>query len=292
METRELVGLDYLDAVTTLSQRVRAAHPTFGQFEAADFQWWWRTPRSTDVIPKRFWYDDSGQPVAAVITTEWKTSVAVDPIVLPDSSLAWRTEVLDQGLRDGEAHGLSPIDVVVENEDQPMIEHLAARGYTDREAEGVEAWIRADDCPAISPLARGYRLTRRAEDGDRPHHMIPRSSPDVEARLRQTSLYRPDMDLLIRDADDDVAAYGLFWYDPVTATGLVEPMRTEDAHQRLGLARHLLTAGLQRLIEVGAERVKICYIESNPASSHLYLDVGFVPVKWCSVLSRSTGDPT
>jgi len=37
-----------LEAVTALLQRVRSAHPTAGLYEAADLQWWWRTPRSTD----------------------------------------------------------------------------------------------------------------------------------------------------------------------------------------------------------------------------------------------------
>jgi len=36
--------------------------------------------------------------------------------------------------------------------------------------------------------------------------------------------------------DGDVAAYAVFWFDPVSATGLVEPMRTDDSHQRRGLA--------------------------------------------------------
>jgi predicted N-acetyltransferase YhbS len=104
-----------------------------------------------------------------------------------------------------------------------------------------------------------------------------RNHPDVEARLRETSLYRPDLDLVVHGANGDVAAYGLFWYDPVTATGLVEPMRTEDEHQRRGLARHVLTAGVDRLATVGARRVKICFEPGNPASSHLYLSAGFVP---------------
>ncbi len=69
------------------------------------------------------------------------------------------------------------------------------------------------------------------------------------------------------DSDDSVAAYGLFWYDPVTATGLVEPMRTEDDHQRRGLARHILTTGIDLLAEAGAERIKICFEPDNPASS-------------------------
>lgn len=36
-------------------------------------------------------------------------------------------------------------------------------------------------------------------------------------------------------------------------------MRTEDDHQRRGLARHVLTTGIGRLAESGAERIKICF---------------------------------
>jgi ribosomal protein S18 acetylase RimI-like enzyme len=104
-----------------------------------------------------------------------------------------------------------------------------------------------------------------------------RGHPDPEPPLRQTSLYRPDLDLVIHDSGGEVAAYGLFWYDPVTATGLVEPMRTEDAHQRRGLARHVLTTGIALLAEAGATRIKICFEPDNEASKGLYLDVGFQP---------------
>ena len=54
-------------------------------------------------------------------------------------------------------------------------------------------------------------------------------------------------------------------------------MRTEDDHQRRGLARHVLTSGLDLLAEAGAERIKICYEPDNPASGSLYLSVGFEP---------------
>ena len=88
------------------------------------------------------------------------------------------------------------------------------------------------------------------------------------------------------DDHDRVAAYGLFWFDPVTATGLVEPMRTEDGHQRRGLARHVLTAGIELLVEAGAARVKICYEPDNQAAGQLYLSVGFEPAKQTVVLAR------
>ena len=113
-----------------------------------------------------------------------------------------------------------------------------------------------------------------------------RNHPDLDARLRQTSLYRPDLDLVVHDSRDDVAAYGLFWYDPVTATGLVEPMRTEDEHQRRGLARHILTTGIDLLAAAGAARIKICYEPDNPASKHLYLSAGFEPDRQTVVFAR------
>jgi ribosomal protein S18 acetylase RimI-like enzyme len=69
---------------------------------------------------------------------------------------------------------------------------------------------------------------------------------------------------------------------------MVEPMRTEDDHRRRGLARHLLTAGIELLSAAGAERIKICFELSNPASSRLYPSVGFRPVKQTDVFAGPT----
>jgi predicted N-acetyltransferase YhbS len=69
-----------------------------------------------------------------------------------------------------------------------------------------------------------------------------------------------------------VAGYGLFWADPVTGVGLVEPMRTEDGHQGRGIASHVLAAGLERLAARGCQRLKV----SNDLG--LYLRAGFRPL--------------
>ena len=76
-----------------------------------------------------------------------------------------------------------------------------------------------------------------------------------------------------RAADGQTAGYALFWFDPVTEVGLVEPMRVEDAYQRRGLARALLTAGLERLARRGARRLKVGYA-TEPARA-LYVGAGF-----------------
>jgi ribosomal protein S18 acetylase RimI-like enzyme len=82
----------------------------------------------------------------------------------------------------------------------------------------------------------------------------------------------------------------VFWIDPPTATCLVEPLRTEDDHQRGGRARHLLTAGIALLAEAGALRIKIVFRPDNPASKGLYLSVGFEPVKQTAVFSRRASE--
>lgn len=113
--------------------------------------------------------------------------------------------------------------------------------------------------------------------------MVGRNGAQVAKRLGQTSLYRKDLDLVIVDSTGEPVAYGLFWYDPSTKVGLVEPMRTDESHQRRGLARHILTTGINRLVDAGATRIKISYEQDNPASGSLYLDVGFVPTSTTSL---------
>jgi len=271
--------------VTALLQRVRNAHPTNGLFEAADLQWWWRTPRSTDHLRQLFWFDHLGRPEAAVIATDWGERVALDPIVMPGATPDRVAHVIERGLAHAGECGFGAVELEVDRADDVMREVLFGHGFAVKEDGVVETWLAADARPEVSLLHEDYRLSSRLDTMLGPHHMIRRSGPDVETRLRQTSLYRPDLDLLVVDTRDSVAAYGLFWFDPETATGLVEPMRTEDDHQRRGLARHVLTAGIDLLAGAGAARIKICFEPDNPASSHLYLSVGFEPVKQTDVLS-------
>lgn len=282
------VGLHYLEDVTALLQRIRTAHPTAGLYEAADMQWSWRMPRSTDDLPQLFWFDHLGRPEAAVIATDVGDRTALDPFVLPDATPDWVAHVVERGLTHADELGFDTICLEVDRDDDVLHQVLVGHGFAIEEDGLVETWLAVDARPEVSPLRAGYRLSSRLETTQRPHHMISaeRNHPDVEPRLRGTSLYRSDLDLVVHDHRDEVAAYGLFWHDPVTATGLVEPMRTEDDHQRRGLARHVLTTGIDLLAEAGVERIKVCYEPDNPASRELYLGVGFVPDRHTVVLAR------
>jgi RimJ/RimL family protein N-acetyltransferase len=285
------VGLHYLNDVTVLLNRLRTAHPTRGLYEAADLQWWWgQRPRSTDAVPQLFWFDHLGRPEAAVIATDSGRRIQLDPIVMPDASPDWVAHVVDRGLAHASESGFDTVGLEVDRADGVLRDVLIGHGFAIEEDGLVESWLAADTRPAISPLPDVYRLSSRLDTMPRPHHMISsqRNHPDPEPRLRQTSLYRPDLDLVVHDSQDRVAAYGLCWYDPETATGLVEPMRTEDDHRRRGLARHVLTTGVDLLADAGATRIKICYEPDNPASKHLYLSAGFEPERQTDVFSGRT----
>lgn len=269
-----LVGRAGLAAVSALLQRGRRQHPTAGLWEAADLQWWWRTPRPTDDVPQPVWFDQHG-PVAAVTVTQWRTELGVDVHVLPSSHRDDVRHVWEAAL--GLAVGRQTPVVACTGDDELAASLLAERGWTLADDGGASGWLEADAAPGVSPLADGYVVRSRDERSDRPHPLVERNGEAVEVRLAQTALYRPDLDLAVVTADDEVAAYALFWFDPTTSTGLVEPMRTEEPHQRRGLARHLLTLGVHRLVDLGARRIRINWEADNPASSALYPAVGFVP---------------
>lgn len=286
-------GLAYLDAVTVLLHDIRTAHPTAGLYDAAEVQWWWaQTARWTDRLGQLVWFDERGQPVAAVIATAFRDVTQLDPIVMPDATAEWVVHVMDRGLAHANGAGIGSVVLELDSLDQVLRRFLVARNFAIEDGGGVvESWLTATDRPPVSPLADGYSLRRRLDISGRVHHIanVRRHHSDPEARLRQTSLYRPDLDLVVYDGHDDVAAYGLFWYDPATRVGVAEPMRTEDDHQGRGLARHVLTSGIDRLVAAGAERIKICFEPDNPVSTHLYLSTGFVPARRNDLASGPTG---
>jgi predicted N-acetyltransferase YhbS len=260
-------GGRYLALATTLLQRMRLADPTGGIWEAADVQWWSRQERATDEPGQLFWLDEAGQPVGAVIRTEFHGRFYCDVLVLPGrpaiARMVWRQAL---------GEDVAAIGFPVRDDDETGINALTEAGFLPSGEKLVSSWLAAADRPRIPGLLPGYRLMSRAGTPDRSHHLAARNGARVAERLQQCSLYRPELDLVVLTRDGRVAGYGLFWADPVTRVGLVEPMRTEDEFQRQGIAGHVLAVGLDLLAEHGCDRLKV----SNDIP--LYLRAGFRPL--------------
>jgi predicted N-acetyltransferase YhbS len=163
--------------------------------------------------------------------------------------------------------------VLVREDDARLVDLAVQSGFAMTDELSGTTWMDAEHRPPVATVDE-FAIVDRVARGDCPHPMIARNGELVEARLRQCSLYDPTLDLAVEDADGRVAGYALFWFDHTTLVGLVEPMRVEDEYQRRGLARMLLTNGLDRLARKGARRLKVGF-ETDAARS-LYLGAGFV----------------
>jgi GNAT superfamily N-acetyltransferase len=226
---------------------------------------------------------DGDEPIAAVLQTDWGNEWQCDPISLPSHGLDLRREVWEQAL--GTAESVSGLAIPVRTDDIWALDFLAQRDLVADDRRSTTMWMVAQDCPTPTSLPSSYCLFDRTQALDRPHHLIRRNDVNVELRLRQTPLYQPELDLFILSDDGEVAGYGMFWNDLVTGVGLVEPMRTEEGHERRGLAGHLLRSGLARLVERGARRLKIGY--ENPATGSVYQRAGFVADSTVTVFRRT-----
>ena len=268
-------GVAYLELVTELLQRQRLADPVDGLWEAADLQWWFtRDPHPTD-DDAVFWLAGGG-PVGAVVFTRWKpTRYGCDVLGSPPHAAAW--EFVRR--RCAELPDAS-IEMAVTDEVA-----AAEAGFVKVAEEYEVTWLDAADRPAPLPFPDGYALVPRP-DQDGPHPMIRRNGAEVEARLRQCSLYDPDLDLAVRGPARDFAGYALFWPDRRTGVGLVEPMRVEDRHAGRGVAGALLRAGLERLAARGCTRLKVSHAVGNLPAERLYHGAGFRTDRRVRVLVR------
>ena len=265
-------GRDALMLATALLQRARRAHPQSGLWEAADLQWWWRSPRRSDEVTKLFWIDDEG-PVAGVLLTSWTDDDwQCDPVVVPDGSGPEPDVVWIRAMEHAGTLAPNGFDVPVGDDDRTFTELAQRSGLTAGDRDST-AWMDAADRPAVPALPEGFVLTDRAEHRDTPHPMRARNGDDVAQRLAQCTLYDPALDLAVETDEGRVAGYSLYWFDPTTEAGLVEPVRVEDEFQRRGLARAMLSVGIDRLVTAGAKRVKISY--ETDAAAALYEGLGF-----------------
>lgn len=284
MREYEARGTEALALATDLLQRARLAGTDLGIWDAADVQWWSRRPRASDDVMQPFWLDDDG-PVAAVLMTSWRDDRwQCDPLVYP------AVAEVDPGLVWGRAHELisaharGAVEIMLRDDDPTFTEMVMDAGFVAGD-RGTTAWLSAPDRPDPRPPANGFTIVDRAMRADTPHPMRVRNGAGIAERLHACSLYDPELDLAVETADSLTAGYSLYWFDPITRLGLVEPMRVEDEFQRRGLATAMLLEGVDRLARRGAERIKIGF--ETEAAAAAYQGAGFRPAHTETVYTKT-----
>ena len=282
LHRREERGLEAVEALTALLLRQRAEGPLAGLYDAGDIQWWWKDEASLHAVRTWLWSDDTGADVAWARAAEKGAPDAADGRI--DADAGWLATARDQALTDVvaalgvlPARSTRPVWTVSDERDEELSDRLATIGFVRApDNDFVQMWQQPATPPAAASLPTGFRFDDdRSRPPGRPHYLARRNGRDVAERLREVSLYRPDLDLCLRDADGTVAAYCLCWLDAANGVGLFEPVRTEDAYQRRGLGQALMAEGIRRLMDRGARTVRVTREADNPASAALYRRSGF-----------------
>jgi mycothiol synthase len=89
--------------------------------------------------------------------------------------------------------------------------------------------------------------------------------------------YESSREIVVEAPDGRLAAFCVYWIDPGNRIGYFEPVGTHQEFQRQGLARVLMYHTMYLMQQQGMQWARVMYEIDNPASSQLYLSLGFRP---------------
>ena len=117
-------------------------------------------------------------------------------------------------------------------------------------AGGATARRRRSSCRTATGSARCRGPTSSGLASTLHRAAFPKSALSVAKyeRLHSMPHYRLEDDLVVEAPDGELAAFVLAWWDPDGRVAEFEPVGTHPDHQRRGLSRALLTAGLRPIL--------------------------------------------
>jgi len=92
--------------------------------------------------------------------------------------------------------------------------------------------------------------------------------------------YRADLDVAVQAPDGTLVATANVWLDEVNGTAELEPVGTDAAYRRLGLARAMCLFAMHRARDAGARTMLVASRgdDAYPIPRQLYWSMGFEPI--------------
>lgn len=191
------------------------------------------------------------QATWALIQAEGAKATAVG-IDVTDCDTTRRDILLEQGYTAGEApYLLSTTRSLAE----PIPEPVLPEGFSIRSVAGeheVEAVAAVHDSAFTPKWAGGAYLPAMRTPG-----------------------FDIDRELVVVAPDGRFAAFLIYWLDPISRSGLFEPVGCHADFRRRGLTRVLMYEGMRRMLTRGMRRAIVNHMADNPAATALYRSVGF-----------------
>ncbi|NLF31734.1 MAG: GNAT family N-acetyltransferase [Planctomycetes bacterium] len=193
-----------------------------------------------------------------------------------------------RGLR----HGRRVLQVLINDRDTDFQRWASAVGYERLAHSEPMSVLPLGEGPGPIRLPAGFRLISLADDNDLPrltrliwrgfdHGDEPPDDGLAERRLMQSAPnYRRDLNIVAVAPDGTFASYCGMWIEPAGRLAYVEPVCTDPAYRRRGLATAAITEGIRRCAAGGA--AVACVGSAQP----VYLAMGFRPLYTSSLWQR------
>jgi len=167
--------------------------------------------------------------------------------------------------------------------DKDLIAAVQARDYSKTEKHTLwDAVFTVDDEIPEAILPDGYHLQSMADEGsdiDKRrkvfgvgfNHPDPKDWPSRLSYqgLQQAPNYHSDLDIYVVAPDGEYVACCIGWWDEVNKIASLEPVATDPAYRRKGLARAAVYETIRRTAKLGAKRVFV------GSGQEFYLSLGF-----------------
>jgi len=171
--------------------------------------------------------------------------------------------------------------------DSDRLEILENRGFKKGKSAEYARWRNMSDPINDVPIPDGYTVRALGDIDEHSkrswvsfkafHPNDPEDTYDGDdwyENIQRCPLYRRDLDIVAVAPDGAFASFCTAWFDDVTRTGSFEPVGTHPDHQKLGLAKAVMTEGLRRLKQLGATQAHVSSF--NPPAHALYSSIGFI----------------
>jgi mycothiol synthase len=211
---------------------------------------------------------------------------AREEIAIREEMLDWQQLVALRTLRAGLQAGepFQPVELETwAGDDWSEASFLLARGWTATET-ALSQHVQALDVELDAPrVPDGYVLRTVAGPDEIPARVAvhraafapSRVTEDTYGILVEQDHYAFDHDVVLEAPDGSFAAFAICWSDAPGSIGEFEPVGTHPDHQRRGLGRVVMRAGLRLLQRDGLRHALVFSLQSNAASEALYRSAGF-----------------
>ncbi|MDX6549121.1 MAG: hypothetical protein QOG33_2671 [Gaiellales bacterium] len=277
----------------------RAEGPS-ARFHVGDLAWWFyqHTGRQ-DEWRIRLWESGDGEPAGwAWLDLPGQAEL----LVRPEHRAELIPVVVGWLLEQSASAGADQLSVGVVDARHPTTDALVACGFRPSDEPGLDAMTRSLE-GGISPsgVPGGYQVRHIRGAADLANRVAVHRAAFSVRRPSRVSMqsyrnvmsawpYRPELDWVVEAPDGRFVSSCLIWLDEENRVGELEPVGTDPAFWRMGLATAVCRAALHALQQHGADTAIVYSAEvaGMPSSPALYRRLGFETQTRHATLLRST----